>query len=270
MGSENSRPERGRRPRGPGLGTGFLVSALFHGALAVLLVTREPADRGGMAPVDLTVLPKPEKTPEPKRELEPPRPPPPPEVAPKPEPVRKPQVARKPPPPPPVAPPPAPEVKLQPPSGGPRSFGIRLENTVLAAPGTGVPVPVGDTLATRPSATRPKEARPGPGSGEGEGAGPPVKTTALAAVQVMPKLRKDSVAEYPPEVRKLGIQGRVVLELVIDEDGKVARSRVVRGLHPRLDEAAMAASKGLGFAPGSLAGKPTAVRISYTYVFVLE
>jgi len=86
----------------------------------------------------------------------------------------------------------------------------------------------------------------------------------------MPKMKRDSVAEYPAEVRRLGVQGRVVLELLVDEEGHVAHARVAKGLHPRLDEAALAAAKGLGFAPGTVDGRPARVKIPYTYVFVLD
>ena len=86
----------------------------------------------------------------------------------------------------------------------------------------------------------------------------------------MPRLAHDSPAEYPAEVRRLGIQGRVVLELVVDEDGKVVFARVVKPLDPRLDEAALAAARKLEFSPGRLGDKATRVKSPYTYTFVLE
>jgi len=155
-------------------------------------------------------------------------------------------------------------------TGGAKSFGIRMENTVQAAPGTGLAVPVGDTLMADPNAPRP--ARPEKGNaGDGPGDGlPEVKTTRLAAVKTLPKLLSDSVAAYPIEIRRLGIQGRVVLELVVDEAGHVVRSRVVKSLHPKLDEAAIVASKNLRFSPALQDGQPTTVKIPYNYVFVLD
>lgn len=86
----------------------------------------------------------------------------------------------------------------------------------------------------------------------------------------MPKLLRDSIAEYPADVRRLGVQGRVVLELTVDEDGRVAAARVLKSLHPKLDEAATVAARALRFAPGTLDDRPVRVRIPYSYVFVLE
>lgn len=103
--------------------------------------------------------------------------------------------------------------------------------------------------------------------GTGDGMG---DTTPVAAVQEMPRLLGDSVAEYPEEARRLGLQGKVVLEVVVDESGRVDRARVLKTLHPLLDEAALRAAKGLRFRPGQVDGKPTKVKIPYTYVFVLE
>lgn len=44
---------------------------------------------------------------------------------------------------------------------------------------------------------------------------------------------------YPPEALKDSIEGRVIVEFVIDETGKVTNARVVRGRHPALDKEAL-------------------------------
>ncbi len=95
-------------------------------------------------------------------------------------------------------------------------------------------------------------------------------TAPLASVQEMPRLMADSVAEYPEEARRLGVQGKVVLEIVVDEAGRVSRVKVLRSLHPLLDEAAARAARGLRFRPGRINGKPVSVKIPYTYIFVLD
>ncbi|MBM4394920.1 MAG: energy transducer TonB [Deltaproteobacteria bacterium] len=219
-------------------------------------------------PVKIAIVPRPAPAEPPV--VEPPPPAPRPEAArtapampdrrPEPQPQRRPPPAAQQPPPPLPEPP-------RPPSGGgpPPSFGIRLENTPLAAPGTGVPLPAGDTLATDPSDRGGGRGRP-----RSTGGPPGPSDVPLAAVQKMPKLVGDSVAEYPADVRRLGVQGRVVLELTVDEGGRVAGAKVVRNVHPRLDEAALLASRALRFAPGTLDGRPVRVRIPYSYVFVLE
>ncbi len=248
----------------------LVLSLGLHAGLLVLLVRVEPRHETRQPPVPLRVVerqqPQPEKVPMPS----PPKPAPPadrpapllPEPAPKrtrPPREPRPPVARPAPPPAPRAPP-TPEAP-----SSPRSFGIRLENTVQAAPGTGVPVPVGESLAVPPTAPpKPRLTAPG-GSGDGEGT-----TTPVAAVQEMPKVVADATAEYPTEARRLGIQGKVVLELVVNESGRVARARVLKSLHPLLDEAALRAAKHLRFRPGRVDGRPVVVKIPYTYVFVLD
>lgn len=205
--------------------------------------TPEPTPSEPAPPVDRAAPPPPEPVPRRTRPLREARPP-----------VARPAPLTPSPPPVPAAPP------------SPRSFGIRLENTVQAAPGTGVPVPVGESLAVAPPAPpKPRLTAPG-GTGDGWGGG----TTPVAAVQEMPKVLGDSVAEYPAEARRLGFQGKVVLEVVVDESGRVARVRVLRPLHPLLDEAAVRAAKGLRFRPGRVDGRPVSVKIPYTYVFVLD
>ncbi len=265
-------PERGDDSCTLWIGMG--ASLLIHAGLAAWIFTAEPAVRDEALRVEITVIepptplpatptpPRNEPTTTPKPAPVPPRPKPPVPKAPisRPEPRLEPR---------PEAQKPTPTTTTSTPAsgGGARSFGIRLENTVQAAPGTGIAVPTGDTLAADPAAPRPK--KPGTGDGTGEGAPEPV-TAPLASVKTRPKLLSDSVAAYPMDVRRLGIQGRVVLELVVDEEGRVVRSRVVKSLHPRLDEAALAASKGLRFSPATVDNTPTTVKIPYNYVFVLD
>lgn len=249
------------------LGVAFGLSAGCHLVLLAILAGVHPPATPQRPPVPLRVVERPGPRPQEARESPRPEPAPPEDRAaplpPEPVPKRtrpareaRPPVAR--------SAPPAPEPPPVPPPS-PRSFGIRLENAVQAAPGTGVPVPVGESLAVSPPAPpKPRLTAPG-GTGDGEGS-----TTPVAAVQEMPKVVGDSVAEYPGEARRLGIQGKVVLDVVVDEAGSVARARVLRSLHPLLDEAALRAAKGLRFRPGRVGGRPVAVKIPYTYVFVLE
>jgi TonB family protein len=261
-----------RRESSAGLWIGLGASFIWHVLLAIAFVLIGPEIREDKPPVELTVIDT--VVPKPARPASPPPMNIPPATIPKVPEVRKPPTKPRPPEPAPPrkpqeppAPPPTSAPKAE--GGGPRRFGIRLENTTLAAPGTGVPVSAGDTVATPPEAKGAGTGTgTGSGSGSGEGEGPP--TTALARVQEMPRLKHNSIAEYPADVRRLGIEGRVVLELLIDEDGKVALARVVRPLHPRLDETALVAAKGLVFSPATLDGKPRSVKIPYSYVFVLD
>ncbi len=67
---------------------------------------------------------------------------------------------------------------------------------------------------------------------------------------------------YPEIARQAGIEGRVVVQFVIDEQGNVLNPRVVRGVGGGLDEAAVAAVRQAKFTPGRQRGR--AVRVEYT------
>jgi len=68
---------------------------------------------------------------------------------------------------------------------------------------------------------------------------------------------------YPREARSWGIQGKVFVNFVINTEGRVERVKIVRGVHPLLDEEAMrVVSRMPGWKPGMQKGK--AVNVSYT------
>jgi protein TonB len=63
--------------------------------------------------------------------------------------------------------------------------------------------------------------------------------------------------DYPSEAFVKKVEGTVVLEIVIDERGRVARTRVVQSV-PLLDAAAIAAVRQWIFAPAEKRGRPVA------------
>ena len=58
------------------------------------------------------------------------------------------------------------------------------------------------------------------------------------------------------------MSGIVILETQIDEQGNVQEARILRGLHPELDQMALEAIRTWKFKPATLEGKP--VRVYYT------
>ena len=89
-------------------------------------------------------------------------------------------------------------------------------------------------------------------------------------VTTMPQLKAEVRVAYPPESRKKGVQGAVVMDLLIDTTGKVREATLVEGPNQELSQAALVAAKGFQFSPAAIKDKPVAVRIRYTYRFVLE
>lgn len=74
---------------------------------------------------------------------------------------------------------------------------------------------------------------------------------------VIDAARSCTLPQYPAVSIRLGEEGAVDLEFLIDLDGRVADSRIARSSgHPRLDEAARAALALCRFTPGSVDGKP--------------
>ena len=69
--------------------------------------------------------------------------------------------------------------------------------------------------------------------------------------------------KYPKEVEELGIQGRIVCTLVINEDGSVSDVKVVNPVHPLFDAESIRVMEAMQkWNPGRHEGKP--VKVKYT------
>ncbi len=97
-----------------------------------------------------------------------------------------------------------------------------------------------------------------------------VKTVAAHKVSRSATVSKGVEVPYPDEVKGLEIQGRVHLELTVDETGKVADVKLKKGLHPVMDRLSMEAAWKLEFSPAVKDDVPVAVKIPYVFTFVLE
>jgi protein TonB len=86
----------------------------------------------------------------------------------------------------------------------------------------------------------------------------------------MPKLKSEIRVPYPIEARKKGIQGAVIMDLLIDQLGKVRQVSVVDGPGYGLNEAAAEGMKNFIFEPAKIGTQSVAVRIRYSYRFVIE
>ncbi|HYY96938.1 MAG TPA: energy transducer TonB, partial [Pyrinomonadaceae bacterium] len=75
--------------------------------------------------------------------------------------------------------------------------------------------------------------------------------------------------DYPAAAKSAGAEGRVVVELTIDETGKVIKARAVSG-HPLLQKAAVAAALQARFSPTILSGAPVSVTGTINYTFLLQ
>jgi TonB family protein len=74
---------------------------------------------------------------------------------------------------------------------------------------------------------------------------------------------------YPALAKAANVSGTVVVQVLIDEDGKVTEARAVSG-HKLLRESAENAARNARFAPTQLSGKPVKVTGVITYTFVAQ
>ena len=85
--------------------------------------------------------------------------------------------------------------------------------------------------------------------------------------QVRPPIRiKEVPPVYPAIAKSAQVQGDVVIEATIDEEGKVADARVVKSV-PMLDQAALDAVRQWEYQPSLLNGVPTPVVMTVTVKF---
>lgn len=77
--------------------------------------------------------------------------------------------------------------------------------------------------------------------------------------------------KYPYAARRRGMEGRVVVEVVVDHAGTVATAAIsVSSGHRLLDRAALAAVKGWTFHPGRRGGQAVEAKIAIPIAFALE
>ncbi|MFH1530590.1 MAG: energy transducer TonB [Pseudomonadota bacterium] len=97
-----------------------------------------------------------------------------------------------------------------------------------------------------------------------------IETKSLRKIRTKPKVKKNVQPPYPEELRELEVEGVVALELVIDEEGKVSSVKILRRLHPTLDDLAREAAMKLEFTPATVNGAPAQVKIPWEFAFVIE
>lgn len=77
--------------------------------------------------------------------------------------------------------------------------------------------------------------------------------------------------EYPENLKSERIEGRVVVEFVVQQSGEIAGIAVIHTLHPVLDSLAMMAVKNMpAWNPATVNGKPVDTRHSIPLMFQIE
>lgn len=248
--------------RGRALYAVYGLSALLHGGLwlGVLRVeARPPPPR----PIRITmrdVPPPPPDVPPPEPEPEPEAPP----VAEAP-PVEVPEPAA-PPEPTPPRPKPAP-TPAEPPAPAPAAvpeFGLQLGNA--AGPG-GLAVPEGDPGGGAGGEVKPRKRVEG--KARKLEAAPERADAGCNEAEQKPRPLALPQPKYTDAARAAGVEGAVRVQLAIDASGAVTAVKVLKSLHPELDEAAQRAVEAASFAPATRCGQAVATTITISIKFSL-
>jgi len=97
----------------------------------------------------------------------------------------------------------------------------------------------------------------------------PTQPSRIGGNIIAPRKIKDSVPVYPAEASAAGIEGYVILEVVVDESGTVSQAQVIRSL-PLLDRAAIDCVRQWKYAPALLNGIAVPVRMTESVRFTLR
>lgn len=95
----------------------------------------------------------------------------------------------------------------------------------------------------------------------------------FVAYEVAPKPLNEKIMQqgtYPEVARRLGIEGKLYLELWIDTKGTVRNVIITKPLYPAIDKIAKERAYQLKFSPAMQNDKPVAVRLAYPVIFKLE
>ena len=106
----------------------------------------------------------------------------------------------------------------------------------------------------------------GPGDGGGVGGGPYRPGSGIDP----PRLVREVTPDYTEDARKRGIEGEVLLEIVVGAEGDVIDVRVLRRLGAGLDERAEEAVRQWRFSPARRLGTPVAVVVEVAVEFRLR
>lgn len=124
-------------------------------------------------------------------------------------------------------------------------FGVSMSSTSSAGK---TEAPVGNTSRPTDSAGPAGDAKP-------------LATAAAHEVTKMPLPQGRCAGKYTEAARAAGLEGVVVLDLVVDETGKARDIQVVQGLEHGLTEAAVAALRACQFSPGERGGEKVPVKV---------
>ncbi len=171
----------------------------------------------------------------------------------------------------PAPPPPKPQPKPQPKKE--KAISARKEATAKPAPQEPQPEEP-QPQAETPAQEAPPSSAPAQAAG-GSGHGPRNVGGFLAydsdKVDTRPSVLRRVVPEYPAQARRLHQEGRVLVRLVVDEQGQPQACSVQEAEPPEVfDEASLRAVRRFRFVPGRKDGRFVATLVLIPFVFTLR
>ena len=156
-----------------------------------------------------------------------------------------------------VQPPPndTPPPETKPTEPPPVVVGLTMRSTTTAG---SFDAPVGNTLAGK---APDKAADP---------AGVRTSPVPLYELDSQPTVIGEVRIPYPEDARSRGIEGTVVLSVLVDETGKVRLVKIISGPGGGLDQAAAKAVERVRFRPALRKGQSVPAQITYRYTFLLD
>ena len=89
-------------------------------------------------------------------------------------------------------------------------------------------------------------------------------------MQELMKFLQTSI-RYPKEAQERGLQGRVIVQFVVNKDGSICDEKVVRSVDPQLDAEALRVVRSMpNWTPGKQRGEAVRVRFTIPVSFKLN
>jgi protein TonB len=119
------------------------------------------------------------------------------------------------------------------------------------------------------------DAPPPPAGPQDDGAAADHSDEIFIVVEEKPTLigGRDAIYDkirYPMTARQAGVQGRVIVQFVVDEDGNVTNPRALRSPHTMLSEEALRVIQLVKFTPGRQRNQRVKVQMALPIMFRLE
>jgi protein TonB len=132
-------------------------------------------------------------------------------------------------------------------------FGVTMDSVVTGGGDAQVAMSVGNSLMMAPGRefVDPRDVKP--------------YFVPSYRITEMPKPIRIIKVKYPEPARQAGIEGRVQLKLYLNQEGRVIKVEVVKGIDPELDEAARGAAISFLFTPAKVDGMAVPAAISFAY-----